>query len=288
MNPSKGTLSLRDARRRFDRAAATFDRVDFVHRSTADELMERLAPIVIDVKRVLDLGGGTGSAAGRLERRFKGAHVVVADASLEMLRMAAAKRSLLSRRSVLQCNATALPCGTGSFDLAYSNLLLPWIDARPLLFAEVARVLRRGGLFIFSTMGPGSLAELRDAWASVDDGEHVNPFDDMHDVGDELVRTGLCDPVLDIDYLNVSYRDTAALFRDLTLLGARNSLLGRAKSLTGKRRFRNMETALERRFPDGVLQLKLELVYGHAWGGGPPQRPGEYRIDAAGIERRRG
>jgi malonyl-CoA O-methyltransferase len=108
----------------------------------------------------------------------------------------------------------------------------------------------------------------------------------MHDIGDGLVHAGLRDPVLDTDLLNVSYRDTGTLFRDLTLLGARNCLSGRTKTLTGKARFRGMETRLRSRFRDGLLNLKLELVYGHAWGGGPPQTPGEYRIDAAEIGKR--
>jgi malonyl-CoA O-methyltransferase len=108
----------------------------------------------------------------------------------------------------------------------------------------------------------------------------------MHDVGDGLVRAGLRDPVLDTDFLNVSYRDTTSVFRDLTLTGARNCLSGRTKALTGKERFRTMERQLEQRFRDGILELGLELVYGHAWGGGPPQPPGEYRIDASRISTR--
>jgi malonyl-CoA O-methyltransferase len=147
-------------------------------------------------------------------------------------------------------------------------------------------VLRKGGLFVFSTLGPESLSELRDAWATVDNDPHVNRFADMHDIGDGLVHAGLRDPVLDTDFLNVSYRDTASLFRDLTLIGGRNSLAGRAKTLTGKGRFRNMDRQLSSRFRGGLLELRLELVYGHAWGSGPRQAPGEYLIEAAQIEKR--
>jgi malonyl-CoA O-methyltransferase len=87
------------------------------------------------------------------------------------------------------------------------------------------------------------------------------------------VRAGLSDPVLDTDFLNVSYRDTKSLFRDLTQLGARNSLAGRSRSLTGKQRFQAMEGQLNDQFKDGLLELRLEVVYGHAWGGGPPAGP---------------
>jgi malonyl-CoA O-methyltransferase len=286
MNSQPGTLSFQDIRRRFDRAAASFDDVDFVHRKSADGLIERLAPVVIDAKRILDVGGATGSAGNILCKRFKRSRVIVLDASHEMLRNAAKKQSWFSRVSTLQGDATSLPLQTGAVDLVFSNLLLPWVNDLPAMFAGVARVLRKDGLFAFSTLGPDSLSVLRDAWASVDGGQHVNQFADMHDVGDGLVHAGLRDPVLDTDFLKVSYRDTASLFRDLTLLGARNCLSGRNRALTGKRRFQDMQKELRRHFRQGLLELRLELVYGHAWGGGPPQDPAEYRVDAAQIGRR--
>ncbi len=286
MSSRPGTINFQDMQRRFDRAAASFDGADFVHRATSGELIDRLDPMLIDVKRILDLGGATGAASRPLCKRFKRSRVIILDASLEMLRRAEHKRSWFSRVSTMQVNAMALPLQAGCADLAFSNLLLPWIDDLPALFAEVGRVLKKGGLFAFSTLGPDSLSELREAWSSVDDGQHVNLFADMHDLGDGLVRAGLRDPVLDTDFLNVSYRDTKALFRDLTLAGARNSLAGRNKSLTGKQRFRAMEDHLSKQSNDGLLELRLELVYGHAWGGGPLQPAGEYRIDPAQIERR--
>ncbi len=288
MSSQSRTLNFHHMQRRFDRAASGFDGVDFVHRKTCDGLMARLTPMVVDAKTILDVGGATGSAARPLCKRFKRSRVIVLDASHEMLRAAEKKRSWFSRVSTLQCNALALPLQTGSIDLVFSNLLLPWIDDLHGLFAESGRVLRKGGLFIFSTLGPDSLSELRDAWSSVDSDQHVNPFVDMHNVGDGLLRSGLRDPVLDTDFLNVSYRDTESLFHDLTLLGARNCLAGRAKTLTGKQRFHDMKERLRSRFKNGLLELRLELVYGHAWGDGPLQPTGEYTIDADQIQRRSG
>lgn len=286
MNSQPRTLDFRHLQRRFDRAASTFDGVDFVHRKTAAGLMDRLGPMLIDAKRILDLGGATGSASRDLGKRFRRSSVIVLDASHEMLRKAGKKRSWFSRVSTLRGNAMALPLQTGCVDLVFSNLLLPWIDDLQAMFVEVARTLKKGGLFVFSALGPESLSELREAWASVDEHQHVNPFADMHDIGDGLVQAGLRDPVLDTDFLNVSYRDTKSLFRDLTLLGARNCLSARAKTLTGKGRFRDMEDRLSCRFKDGLLELRLELVYGHAWGDGPPQPAGEYRIEPTEIRRR--
>ena len=280
------TLKFRDLQRRFDRAAANFDEVDFVHRKIAAGLIDRLDPMLIDAKCILDIGGATGSASQFLCQRFRRSRVIVLDASYGMLRQARRKQMWFSRTSIAQANALALPVQTGCVDLVFANLLLPWIDDIQAMFTEVTRVLRKDGLFIFSTLGRDSLSELREAWESVDNSPHVNYFSDMHDIGDGLVQAGLCDPVLDTDFLKVSYRDTSSLFRDLTFVGGRNSISSRTKTLTGKGRFRNMKRQLDNRFRDGLLEIKLEIIYGHAWGGRSQQPASEFHVEAAQIRRR--
>jgi malonyl-CoA O-methyltransferase len=279
-------VRVRDVRRRFDRAAAAFDAGDFVHRHAAEGLFERMSPMLVNVKTTLDAGAATGGASRELARRYRGSHVVRLDHSLEMLKQAKKSRSRFSRMSELQADALALPLRPGSVDLVFANMLLPWVDDLGQLFSGINRVLRKDGLFVFSALGPDSLHELRQAWAKVDPGEHVNTFMDMHDVGDRLLKAGMREPVLDVDYLSVTYPNADALIADLTLAGARNSLTERRRTLTGKRRFRDMTRVLNSFCRDGSLACRLELVFGHAWGGGPAQRPGEFRFDAGRIGRR--
>lgn len=284
------TLNLRDIRRRFEKAAASFDSADFVHAVTREGLFARLSPLVIDATRVLDLGSATGSAGAQLRKRFGGAHIVSLDISHNMLSNSRRKRSRFSfsRTSFVQANASDLPFGDHGIDVVFSNLLLPFIDKPELVFAEVARVLRKGGLFAFATLGPDSLLEISRAWSHVDDHAHVNRFLDMHDVGDALLRSGLRDPVLDVDRLSVQYSDATRLFADLTRVGARNVLQQRNRSLVGKRRFNKMLDALAAAPGDGTIKLDLELVYGHCWGGGARMDPANYAVDASRIPRRRG
>ncbi len=182
----------------------------------------------------------------------------------------------------------SLPIRSGSIDLVFANLLLPWIDDLGSFLAEVARVLRKDGLFMFSSLGPDSLAELRDAWRAIDDVEHVNSFTDMHNVGDALMQAGLREPVVDVEHLTVTYGSVKSLFSDLTDAGARNCLQGRARGLTGKARFAALRESLETRFDNGTLAVSLELVFGHAWGGGARGQAGEFRLAPESIGRRPG
>ena len=287
MNTANHTPDLRprDVRRRFDRAAGRFHEADFVHRVSREGLLERMRPMTLAAATVIDLGSATGAAIPLLEKRFRGARVVAVDFSAPMLQVVRSKKSLFTRRHAVQADARALPFADASIDVVFSNLMLPWNDDLDAVFAAVARVLRQDGLFVFSTLGPDSLIEIRAAWGALDAGLHVNRFPDMHDVGDALVRAGLRDPVLDVDRLSVSYRNAAALFRDLTAAGARNSLRNRQRGLMGRERFRRFTRSLFA--ADAECSLTLELVYGHCWGRGATPRGGAVAIDAGKIPLRR-
>ncbi len=270
-------------RRRFERSAAGFDEADFVHSVTRQGLLDRIEPLLVDASTVLDLGTATGGAHRALHKRFPKARVVALDVAHNMLQSARDKKGWFARTSFLQADACALPFAAQSVDVIFCNQLLPWIADLDQLFREVARVLRVGGVFAFATLGPDSLQEIRRAWRSIDEGSHVSPFPDMHNLGDGLVNAGLADPVLDVDRLAVSYSSTDDLLRDLTVAAARNSLRDRSRQLTGKRRFAAMLEALGSNTDDGKILLELELVFGHCWGVGAKKDPQNYRIDAGHI-----
>lgn len=287
MSETPGVLRRRDVQRRFDRAAAKLEQADFVHRHTALGLVERLSPVQIEAACILDLGSAAGRDRRPLMKRFRGALVIGVDRSIEMLRLSRRRLSWFARGPVVQAEAESLPFTNGSIDLVYANLLLPWIDDLPGCFAGIARVLRKDGLFIFCTLGPDSFREIREAWGEAMAASRVRRFPDMHDVGDSLVRSGLRDPVLDVDSLSLQYRDADRLFDDLRRTGAGNSLKQRDQALAGKAHFREFRERLAARAAGQPLNITLELVYGHAWGSGPVASPGEIRVAASHIGRRR-
>lgn len=281
----KGPFRSADVRRRFENAADSFDTADFVHRQTMDGLLERMQPMRLEPRLILDLGCATGAGTRLLAETFRRARLIGVDQAAAMLRAGRRKRSRFARIREVQGDAHALPFRTGAFDLIVANLSVPWLTRPEEGFVELARVLRPEGLLMFSTLGPDSLAELREAWRGVDDTAHVHPFADMHNTGDALVRAGLRDPVLDVERLAVSYTSTSRLFADLKASGARNLHRRRRASLSGKGLFREFEDNLLGAAPDRPVELTLELVYGHAWGAGPRQSPQEYRLDAGRIGR---
>ena len=164
-----------------------------------------------------------------------------------------------------------LPLVDGSVDLVFSSLMLQWCDDLDAALRELRRVMRPGGLMLFSSFGPDTLRELREAWAAADGGEHVNPFVDVHDVGSAMARAGFAEPVLDVDRWVRHYPDARALMREIRQIGAGNALSGRPRGLTGRRRLEAMQRAYEaRRAPLG-LPATWEIV--HAAGFAPDRAP---------------
>lgn len=281
-----GWLDTAAARRNANRAAASYDEFAVLQARVRAQLIGRLDWIAFTPEVILDLGCGTGHGAVALAARWPGARVIAADAAAGMLEH-------LARRDRARCericaDARALPLPSSSVDLVFCNLMLQWCDDLDAVFAEVARVLRPRGLFTFTTLGPGTLTELREAWRAADAGEHVIPFTDMHDVGDGLVRAGLAEPVLDVERYTLTYPGLRALMRDLKATGAQNAIAGRARGLTGRARLVAVEQAYERQRRDGSLPASCEVVFGQAWGavGGARRAGGEIAVPLARIRRR--
>jgi malonyl-CoA O-methyltransferase len=184
-----------------------------------------------------------------------------------MLQRARRRGHWLNRPRPLCADLEALPLADDSVDLIHSNATLQWATDLDRTFAELRRVLRPGGLLMFTTFGPDTLMELRAAWAAADGGSHahVSPFMDMHDIGDAMVRARFADPVMDAERITVTYPDVRGLMGDLKSLGAHNALAGRPRGLTGRRRLAAMEQAYEAERRDGRLPATYEVVYGHAW-----------------------
>ena len=268
------TLAKGAVRRSFDRAAPTYDDAAVLAREVGDRMLERLDLIKAVPKRLLDLGSGTGYCAARLRDRYPQCVVVELDFARSMLLRSRSQRpwwrrglaALTGDRTCAVCaDMERLPFVDRSFDMVWSNLALNWADTPEQVFAECWRVLRPGGVFMFSTAGPDTLKELRDAYAAVDRHVHVNRFIDMHDLGDCLVGARFADPVMDMEYIALNYPDVRALLAELKASGARNFNAGRQSALSGKARFAACIDSYERLRKDDRLPATFEVVYGQAW-----------------------
>ena len=298
---SAPVFDARQVRRAFSRSAASYEAAARLQHAVEARLLESLdylddpALARAPPRRVLDLGCGTGRASRAMQARWPKADVVSLDLALPMLRegRAAARpggwlANPFARRPLPVCaDARALPLADASVDVLFSNLCLQWVEDLDAVLAGFRRVLKPHGLLLFSTFGPATLWELREAFAQADDVPHVSPFADIAGVGDALVRAGFHQPVLDREDERTHYPDLPALMRELRAIGATNALASRRHTLTGRTRFRVAAEAYEAQREAHGLPASWEILSAMAWApeAGTPIREGGVDVTAVPLSR---
>jgi malonyl-CoA O-methyltransferase len=259
-------LDRRWLRAAFDRAAPDYDRAAELQRDVADRVLERLELIRHHPRRVLDLGAGTGYGTRALRERYRRAEVYAVDIAPGMLRQAVRRSPRFFSRTHFACaDARRLPLTADTFDLVFSSLTLQWCADLSAALAEIWRVCAPGGLVLFSTLGPDTLQELRDAWAEADGHPHVNRFLDLHVVGDALVASGFRDVVMDVDRITRYHADLITVMRSLKAVGAHNVSRDRARHLMTPSRLARVQARYETHRHALGLPATYEVVFAHAW-----------------------
>ena len=280
-------IDKRLARLAFEKAASTYDDAAVLQNEIGDRLMERLDYVRLQPRRVLDLGAGTGMFTRALMKRYRKADVVALDIARPMLQRVKQRAGWLRKPGCVCGDSESLPFVDDSFDLIFSNLMLQWCTDLQATFVELRRVLSPGGLLMFTTFGPDTLMELRASWEAVDGYTHINSFIDLHDVGDSLMHTHWAEPVMDSEYITVTYPELRGLMQDLKQIGAHNVTSGRPRGLTGKRHLQQLVEAYEPFRKDGVLPASYEVVYGHAWSpDNKHSQHGSQEVPLVDLERR--
>jgi malonyl-CoA O-methyltransferase len=265
-------IDKRHVRAAFERAAAGYDHVAILQREVCDRMLSRLEYIKFKPDVILDAGSGTGYGTRKLVIRYPAAQLLAMDIAVPM-HLQARPPVLWWQKLLTTKNQTGyvagdmeqMPVKDSCAGLVWSNLTLQWCNDLKQTFSEVHRVLQSGGLFMFSTFGPDTLKELRQALGKVDGYSHVNRFMDMHDVGDILVHCGFATPVIDMEYITLTYDTPVGVMRDLKAIGAHNATQGRRRGLTGKTAWQVALSQYETLRTGGKLPATFEVIYGHAW-----------------------
>lgn len=254
--------------RHFDAKAIRYESSAVLQRNVCEELLSRLDLTSLNPSVILDAGCGTGWGTQGLLKKYKKAKVISLDLSPEMLKQTKTKGGWLRKPNLICADAEEIPLQDESVDLVFSNFMLQWCDYKKV-FAEFRRILKPDGLLMFTTFGPDTLKELKQSWAQVDDHAHVNDFTDMHDLGDELVNTGLAEPVMDMDLMALTYDDVMSVMSDLKAIGANTTLKNQKKpaeqGLVTPSKLKRVIQHYENYRSDGVVPASYEVIYGHAW-----------------------
>ncbi|MCC6756552.1 MAG: malonyl-ACP O-methyltransferase BioC [Arenimonas sp.] len=283
------SLFQRDAvRRHFSRAAGTYLEAAALQREVEARLLEQSDYLETPPERMLDLGAGPGRASGVLKKRWPKADVVAMDLSLPMLRQVPKQTRFWRPVKRVCADALQLPFRDRSFDLVFSSLCLQWAHPLPQALREIRRVLKPGGLLVFSTFGPDTLLELRETYLTCGLEPAVSPFAAIQQVGDALQGAGFARSVLDREMYTLDYPDLRALMRELQAIGATDARKSRTRGLMGKHRWQALDAAYPRQH--GRVASSWEVIAAMAFRpehDPPPREDGIVaRISPEGITRR--
>ena len=259
--------ALQQVVQRLQRAAAP----PWLHGEVARRMAERLPLIRLQPRRIVDWDAFVGAGRRPLEAAYPRARIVAVenDAHRRDATAAALAAPWWSPRrwgagageAVLASGLPAAAC-----ELLWANMSLHFAPDPQAVMRQWQRAIATDGFLMFSTLGPGSLPELRALYAAQGWGVPHAPFVDMHDLGDMLLEAGFADPVMDQEIVTLTWADGAAALAELRTLGG-NADPQRCAGLRTPRWRRRLEQALRDAAagPDGRVRLSFEIVYGHAF-----------------------
>ncbi len=250
----------RRIRQSFADASQSYDGVARLQARVGQTLLHSLIK-VNNWDVVLDLGCGTGFLSQSLLASGVSSpeQIIALDIALPMLTKAKVKLG----KSNAQCvcaDAEQLPFVNHSVDWVVSNFALQWCENLADALGEVRRIIKPDGHFIFTIFGENTLCELKTAWRSVDDFEHVNSFVDGQRLTKLLVDSGFTITKLtNENYISV-YESVWDLMAELKQLGAQTVINGRRPQLTPKSKMQQMIQAYQKQEEDGLVPATFEVI----------------------------
>lgn len=127
-------------------------------------------------------------------------------------------------------------------DMLIANMLIPYLNEPQKTFSVWRNMMSEEGIIIFSALGPDTLRKYRELNPAL---PHLH---DMHDIGDLLIQCGFSDPVLDVEYITLTYQEQKKFINELYASGI----------LMQEMDFNFLSK-------DGPYEATFEIIYGHAF-----------------------
>ena len=175
----------------------------WLHGEVARRMAERLAIVKLQPAQVLDWWPRVGGGAAALVAASKQARVRAVESEPEA--PAAAPWWSVRRWAPAPAPLREDDVPDASAQLVWANMMLHALADPLVAMRRWQRALQVDGFLMFSTLGPGTLPQLRKIYAAQGWGPPMGPLVDMHDLGDMLVQAGFADPVMDQEIVTLTW-----------------------------------------------------------------------------------
>lgn len=230
---------------RFGHAAQAYDHYAHIQKTAAQHLAERIQARWPELRRVLELGCGTGNLTQRLLRAYPTAHMHATDLAPDMLQacQAACSADQLARMQFSTLDAES--ANAQDYDLVASSLAFQWLD-KPL--AACSRLHNQGARLAIATLVDGTFAEWKAAHQTLGLTDGVLPF-----LGEGCLQrwAHTHGAVLHIETLTETYPQAIDFVRAIKHIGAHTPREGHRPAPLAK---------VLRQFPHGIT-VSYRMAY---------------------------
>ncbi len=241
--------------RHFSKAVISYNDFAQLQRDIGDNLLMHLPKT--PTSRALDLGCGTGHFAHKLQATAS--QVVGIDLSFAMAQYAQQQNHNFY---AMVCDAECISLSDQSVDIVFSNLALQWCNNLSRALREIKRILRPGGICVFSSLLDGTLWELKQAWCEIDDTPHVNQFMAENCLYEQIRLAGFADPQVQTETRTLWYPDVFALLAELKGIGA-NYVVDAKQGLNTAAKLRQLAKVYQQQFAQkNQVSATYQVCYG--------------------------
>ncbi|WP_042161428.1 malonyl-ACP O-methyltransferase BioC [Paenibacillus gorillae] len=226
-----------------------------------------------DELNMLEIGCGTGNLTELLLNQWPYASITALDIAPAMIKAAEQrfKSSQSGNISFLQADvemwAAAAP--SDSVDLIISNACFQWLSHPSQTLSHLKRILRKGGLLVFTTFGPKTFHELHQAFTDVYYANGMEP--QRHGLSvlspdqwkDALMEAGFSTICYQQDLVKEAYTSPREFLQSIKAMGASTSEAIKIGRLSSRRLFTEMYKVYEEKYSiqDGVVATYELLLF---------------------------
>lgn len=276
---------INDIRRQFNRSANSYDAHAHVQRMMSDHLAKAFIGWKnkrnIAEPKILEIGCGTGTLTEILVNEWPSASITALDIAPAMIKLAEQRvlsneanrdgilKNTSERISFIQADVEvwAEDAQESSHDLIVSNACFQWLSNPRQTLGHLRRMLRQGGLLIFTTFGPATFCEMHNAFNEVYRASAVEPqrhglwFLSTNEWSCLLKQSGFSSIQSESYIQTEKYASARDFLHSVKAMGASTSEANTMRGLSSRRLFANMYMEYEEKFSiQGGVAASYELL----------------------------
>ena len=267
----------------FQRNKIIKDKDRFIYREISNRINLSLENINLTVTDCLEIGFSSNSTYSYISSRFKKINYAVLDISKKNLERDNLEKKLICHdhdKWILKEN---------EFDLIISNFYLHLTNDFDLLLSNINSSLKKNGFFIAAIPSINCFHEIKDCMIQADLEMYEGAYRrfkellNVEKISQILKKNNYKIPVIEIDTIELRYKEFNKLLNDIRYLGNSYVYKDRKKKFEHKNYFKTVEDIYWKKYSNkNQLILSLEIIIITGWKEDPsqqiPLKPGEAKI----------